>query len=191
MIDAGPSLRAAEGLGATELLNYLVANGWSARPSRVDGISILSKRVPDADRAAEFILPVKPGFDEEHRRVADALRTVAKIERRSEEAVADDVRLAFGMTSRPAIVRLRPPSGTKVVGTASGSKVQSVQPHPEVRIDKWDAMVADVELLEIEIHWTFDGQMEARITNVKTREETVLTESAAPIDSPSGSKKLR
>ena len=94
MIDAGPSLQSAEGLSGTELLTYLLANGWTARPSRVDGISILSKDVPGADEPAEFILPVKPGFEDEHRRVADALRTVAAIESRSEASVAAGARRA-------------------------------------------------------------------------------------------------
>jgi hypothetical protein len=92
MIDAGPSLKAAEGLRATDLLTYLVGNGWSARPSRVDGMSILSKDIPGADRAAVFILPVKPGFDEEQRRVADALRTIEAIEERPISTIVDEVR---------------------------------------------------------------------------------------------------
>jgi hypothetical protein len=92
MIDAGPSLKAAEGLRAIDLLAYLVGNGWSARPSRVDGVSILSKNVPGADRAAEFILPVKPGFDEEQRRVADALRTIEAVEERPMSIIVNEVR---------------------------------------------------------------------------------------------------
>jgi len=92
MIDANPSLEAAEGLTGAGLLDYLVANGWTAQPSRIDGISILSKDVPGADRPVEFILPVKPGWEEEQRRVADALRTIAAVERRSLAEIADDVR---------------------------------------------------------------------------------------------------
>jgi len=92
MIDAGPSLKAAEGLRATDLLAYLVGNGWSARPSRVDGVSILWKVIPGADRAAEFILPVKPGFEEEQRRVADALRTIEAVEERPMSSIVSDVR---------------------------------------------------------------------------------------------------
>ncbi len=92
MIDARPSLEAAERLSGSELLTYLVANGWVARSSFVDGISIVSKDVPGASAPAEFILPVKPGFEDEHRRVADALRTIAAIEKRSEASVASAVR---------------------------------------------------------------------------------------------------
>src|ERR1043166_2736746 len=77
-----------------ELLAYLIAHGWTARPSRVDGISIVSKKIRGADRPAEFILPVKPGFDDEHRRIADALRTIAAVEGRSVARVADDIRQA-------------------------------------------------------------------------------------------------
>jgi hypothetical protein len=91
MIDAGPSLQAAEGLSAARLLAYLVAKGWTARPSRIEGISILSREV-GADRPAEFVLPIAPGSDDEQRRVADALRTIGQIEGRSEASVADDVR---------------------------------------------------------------------------------------------------
>ena len=91
MIDAGPSLRAAEGLSAAEVLTYLVSRGWTARPSRVDGISILSKAVQGADRPAEFILPINPEFDEEQRRIADALRTLAQLEGRSEASIAGEI----------------------------------------------------------------------------------------------------
>jgi hypothetical protein len=94
MIDAGPSLTAAEGLSAAELLTYLLARGWAARPSRVDGVSILSKTIQGAKEPAEFILPINSNLDEEQRRIADALRTIAGVERRSVESVADDIRRA-------------------------------------------------------------------------------------------------
>ena len=42
MVDAGPSLFAAEGLPASALATYLRSAGWSLRPSRVEGVSILS-----------------------------------------------------------------------------------------------------------------------------------------------------
>jgi hypothetical protein len=96
MIDAGPSLKAAEGLRAIDLLAYLVGTGWSARPSRVDGVSILSKIIPGADRPAEFILPVKPAFEEERRRVADALRTIEAVEERPMSSIVNDVRQVVG-----------------------------------------------------------------------------------------------
>src|ERR1043166_4598675 len=41
MIDAGPSLEAAKGLTGVALLGYLVGHGWTARPSRIDGIAII------------------------------------------------------------------------------------------------------------------------------------------------------
>jgi hypothetical protein len=94
MIDAGPSLKAAEGLSSTDVIAYLVGNGWSARPSRVEGISILSKAVQGAEKPAELILPVKPGFEEEERRIADALRVIAQIEGHSELKVAGEIRVA-------------------------------------------------------------------------------------------------
>jgi len=92
MIGARPSLEAAKGLAGTQLLNYLLTRGWSARPSRIDGISIVSKNVPGADGPAEFILPVEPGWEEEQRRVADALRTVSAIEGRPMRSIVDDAR---------------------------------------------------------------------------------------------------
>ena len=92
MIDAGPSLEAAKALPATELLNYLLGRGWSARPSRIDGISIVSKEVAGADKPALFILPVKPGWEDEQRRVADALRTISAIEGRPMTSIVDDAR---------------------------------------------------------------------------------------------------
>ena len=92
MIDAGPSLEAAKGLTGAKLLGYLLAKGWTARPSRIDGISILSKEVPGADEPVLFILPVKPGWEEEERRVADALRTLEAVERRPMSRIVADVR---------------------------------------------------------------------------------------------------
>jgi DNA-binding CsgD family transcriptional regulator len=92
MIDAAPSLRAAEGLSGAALATYLLSRGWNARPSRVEGVTILSKKVSEPDGEAEFILPVVPGFDDEHRRVADALRTIRVVEGRSEADIAEDVR---------------------------------------------------------------------------------------------------
>src|SRR5215468_6637941 len=92
MIDAGPSLRAAEGLTGSAFAAYLSQKEWLARPSRVDGISILSKAMQGADQPVEFILPVVPGFTDERLRIADALRSVAAVEGRSVDAVADDVR---------------------------------------------------------------------------------------------------
>jgi hypothetical protein len=92
MIDAGPSLEAAKMLPAADLLHYLLGRGWTARPSRVEGISIISKDVPGADKPILFILPVQPGWEDEQRRVADALRTVSAIEGRPMTSIVDDVR---------------------------------------------------------------------------------------------------
>jgi hypothetical protein len=91
MIDATASLLAAEQISAATLIDYLRATGWSSRPSRVEGIAIFSKLLPGADNPVQFILPVEPGVDEEQRRIADALRTLAQIERRSEAQIAERV----------------------------------------------------------------------------------------------------
>jgi hypothetical protein len=92
MIDAELSLKEAEAIRGGELLAYLVANGWAARPSRVEGVSIVSKRLEGSESPVEFILPIHAAGEEEHRRIADALRTIAQIEGRSESSVANDIR---------------------------------------------------------------------------------------------------
>jgi hypothetical protein len=92
MIDAGPSLQAAERISAPGLIRYLGATGWNARPSRVPGISIFSKQVAGADQPILFILPTISGFSDEIRRIADALRAVAAVEGRSLFEVVDDIR---------------------------------------------------------------------------------------------------
>jgi len=92
MIDAGPSLEAAERVSAPGLIRYLGATGWTARPSRVPDISIFSKQVAGADLPIFFILPTASGFSDETRRIADALRAVASVEGRSLFQLVDDIR---------------------------------------------------------------------------------------------------
>jgi hypothetical protein len=91
MIDAAPSLQAAKGISGSDLLSYLEAEGWTATPSKVEGIMILSREIPGADQRAEFIVPAKAGFNDEVRRVADALRTVSQIEGCPEAWIAEKV----------------------------------------------------------------------------------------------------
>jgi hypothetical protein len=79
---------------------YLLQKRWSGRPSRVDGISIFTKAVEGADEPVEFILPVVPGFTDERLRIADALRTVAAVEDRSVDAVADEIRQVANATAK-------------------------------------------------------------------------------------------
>jgi len=68
----------------------------------VKGISILSKTFPEADEPIQFILPDVPGFTDEHRRVADALRTIEVVEERSLQSIVDDVRkVAAKRVKRP------------------------------------------------------------------------------------------
>src|SRR5271169_850284 len=92
MIGAEPSLQAAEGVGGPALLAYLVARGWPARPSRVSGMLILSKCPSVSEQVVEILLPVAHKFGDERRRIADALRSVAAMEGRSEASVSEDVR---------------------------------------------------------------------------------------------------
>jgi hypothetical protein len=92
MIDAGPSLDTAEGVNGAALQRYLVAKGWVARPSRISGMSILSRRISGSEQEVEVLLPMAPDFGDERRRVADALRSAAAIEGRSEASISEDVR---------------------------------------------------------------------------------------------------
>ena len=92
MIDALPSLKAAEGLSGSEVAAYLLRKGWAASPSRVKGFSVFSKNIKGADEPIEIILPVAKGVDEESRRIADALRTIGGVERRPLSVVADEIR---------------------------------------------------------------------------------------------------
>ena len=92
MIDATPSFEAAVGLKGRDLAGYLSRRGWSEGPSRIEGISIFAKAVPGAEQSVKLILPVRAGFDDEARRVADALRTLAQIEGRTEVEIATELR---------------------------------------------------------------------------------------------------
>jgi Zn-dependent peptidase ImmA (M78 family) len=104
MIDASPSLEAAKGISGKDLFAYLNAEGWTAAPSKVDGIMILSKEIPGSDQRAEFIIPIKTGFNDEEKRVADALRTIAQIQGRSEVQIAESVQQASGNSRFPEVL---------------------------------------------------------------------------------------
>src|SRR5262249_19573914 len=101
MIDAQPSLKAAEGLSGSEVAAYLLSKRWAASPSRVEGFIIFSKKIEGSDEPIEILLPVAKGFDEESRRVADALRTIGGIERKPVSVVADEIRRS-DLDRRPA-----------------------------------------------------------------------------------------
>jgi two-component system NtrC family sensor kinase len=108
MIDASPSLEAAKGISGRDLLAYLSAEGWTAGPSKVDGIMILSKEIAESDQRAEFIIPIKAGFKDEERRIADALRAIAQIQGRSEAQIAKSVRQVAGhKSSKPSGILTR------------------------------------------------------------------------------------
>jgi hypothetical protein len=106
MIDAEPSLEAAKGLSGPMFLTYLAEKGWTERPSRVQGIVILSKRPRGYAEDVEILLPVVRQFGDEQKRIADALRTVAAVEGRSEARISGDVRI-LGSGSRTAQARSR------------------------------------------------------------------------------------
>lgn len=108
MINASPSLQLAEALSGSEFATYLVKNGWSERPSRIEGISILSKRLRGSAESVELILPIVPGFVDENRRVADALRTVEATEGRPMKNIVDDVhRLQIEQNAGPEVGQAR------------------------------------------------------------------------------------
>jgi hypothetical protein len=90
MIDASSSLALAGAITGSDLADYLVKTGWAQRPSKIQGISILSKRLGESPNVIEFILPVTSGFDDERRRVADALRSIEAVERRPMTAIVED-----------------------------------------------------------------------------------------------------
>jgi Zn-dependent peptidase ImmA (M78 family) len=97
MIDASPSLEAAKGISGRDLLVYLNAEGWAAAPSKIDGIMILSKEVAEFDQRAEFVVPIKEGFGDEEKRIADALRTIAQLQGRSEAEIARSIKQVAGL----------------------------------------------------------------------------------------------
>ncbi|MBK5962284.1 hypothetical protein CCR97_29445 [Rhodoplanes elegans] len=81
---------------AATIVAYLRATGWTLRPSRMSGISIASKQLEGADGPVELILPETPGFSDEQRRVADALRTVEVVEERPLDEIVRDIRIMAG-----------------------------------------------------------------------------------------------
>jgi len=127
MIDATASLRAAEQISAATLIEYLHANGWSSRPSRVEGIAIFSKRVSGADNPVQFILPLEPAVAEEQRRVADALRTISQIEGCSEAEIADEAR----QTTRRLVSERAKREGAKTEKSSGSFESSSGAPIPK------------------------------------------------------------
>ena len=114
MIDAEPSLDAAKGLNGRTFLTYLAGKGWTARPSRVQGVVIVSKRPRGYAEDVEILLPVVRQFGDELKRFADALRTVAAVEGRSEASISGDVRVLGdeGRTAQARSHKARPRSTT-------------------------------------------------------------------------------
>jgi ribosomal protein S27AE len=104
MINASPSLELARAVSGSALAAYLVRNGWSERPSKIAGISILSKQLHGSTECIELMLPVEPGFVDEVRRTADALRTAEAVEGRPMKSIVDDIhRLQNERTGRDVV----------------------------------------------------------------------------------------
>jgi hypothetical protein len=170
MIDAGPSHHAAAGLTGAALVSYLVGKGWSARPSRIDGISVFAKNIQGSEQPVEFILPVKPGFVDEQRRIADALRAVAEMEGRSESGIAEDVRQSAGANGLAG--QSAGQSGGRATGRRALFKITTLADQ---------GTGAGVEVIEIEVMVDEHGRYEAVIRNAENRDEPVrLRELTSP-----------
>jgi hypothetical protein len=100
MIDAQPSVEAAARLTRSAVANYLIATGWESRPTKIGGMSMFSKWPSDASRPVELILPVVPGFTDESRRIADALRALEGLEGRALTLVVDEIHQLAGQPLR-------------------------------------------------------------------------------------------
>jgi L-lactate utilization protein LutB len=92
MIDAGPSLEAAGKISASTLAAYLKSTGWKVEETAVPEATILSKWLPGADDPVHIVLPAAPDFNDERRRVADALRTLQVVEERPIATILEEVR---------------------------------------------------------------------------------------------------
>ncbi len=103
MIDAGPSLRAAEPLNLDLFVGYLAAKGWTSRPARVSGINIFTLLPTGLGKPVTFILPTDPGEPDEVWRKADALRTIAAVEGRAVLDVAGDIQRYDHFATTPAV----------------------------------------------------------------------------------------
>jgi hypothetical protein len=155
MIDAAPSLEAAKGISGKDLLAYLDAEGWTAAPSKIDGMMILSKELGEADQRAEFIVPVKAGFSDEKKRIADALRTIGQIQGRSEAQIAKSVKQVAGPNpSKPSSIL----AGIyKFVDFLSDKKVENAARRLRKSLGLSDQKVFNiVELLENEMPKAID-----------------------------------
>ena len=91
MINSCLSFRAAERFSGTALASYLRSAGWTVQPSRTDGVSIFSKRLAGADEPVHVLLPELPGIEDEHHRIADALRTIEVVEARPIWTIVDQI----------------------------------------------------------------------------------------------------
>jgi predicted flap endonuclease-1-like 5' DNA nuclease len=92
MTDATESLEAAARLSATALGEYLKYAGWASQQSRAKGMAIYERTFPGADEPIRILLPEMSAVQGEHRRVADALRTLEVVEERPILTIVDDIR---------------------------------------------------------------------------------------------------
>jgi predicted RecB family nuclease len=82
MIDERQSLEAAEKVSLSDLATYLRSTGWKAQPSKITTHSIFSIDLPGADETIQVLLPDVAGSEDERKRIADALQTIAASEER-------------------------------------------------------------------------------------------------------------
>lgn len=91
MIDAEPSLRAANEISVSTLAAYLQSAGWELSSLGGRSARILLKVLPNADAPIHIVLPLEAGIEDERRRVAEALRTLEVVEERPIFAIVDAI----------------------------------------------------------------------------------------------------
>jgi hypothetical protein len=92
MIDERPSLDAAGNVSLSNLVTYLRSTGWQTQSSPMKMSTIFSIDPPGADETIYLVLPNGNGSDDERRRIADALRTLAVLEEREIPEIAQEIK---------------------------------------------------------------------------------------------------
>jgi hypothetical protein len=89
MINRQPSLEGARKVSLSHLTAYLLARGW--RESDSGQGAIFSIDLPGADQTISVLLSNRAGSDDEQRRIADALETLAAVEERTIAEIAQEI----------------------------------------------------------------------------------------------------
>ena len=122
MIDATDSFQAAAKITSGQLVAYLAKKRWTITPSRMEGVSIASKQIEGMDELVLFPIPMAENVPDAAARLADALRTLAAVEQRSEVAVGDAISVELAETSKEDVGTHvhSPKTGTFVVRRLAG-----------------------------------------------------------------------